>query len=79
MVNNRVHHNIEDGGRQWVALGNASLLAEGFSVVPSHPYHHLKPLPVPAEEAEGPDTHVIYLKDVQAPGFSQGVLILVKV
>ena len=41
VVNHRVHHHIESGGRQWVVLGDPSLSAEGYSVVPSSPRHHL--------------------------------------
>ena len=67
-------HHIEDGGRKWVALSDASISAEGLSVVPSFLHHHLKPLPIPAEEAEDPGTHTISLQDVQAPIPVQGIL-----
>ena len=52
---------------------------EGLSQVPPHPRHHLEPLPVPAEEVEGPGTHAISLQDLQAPGPVQGVVRLVQV
>ena len=50
VLDHRVYHHIEDGGQQWVALFDASLSAEGFSVVTSRLRHHIKPLPIPAEE-----------------------------
>ena len=75
----RVHHHIEDGGRHWIDLRDASLSAEGLSVVPSHPCHHLEPLPIPAEEAEGPGPHAISLQYTQAHGHIQGIVCLVQV
>ena len=51
MENHRVYHHIENGGRQWVALGNPSLSAEGCTVVTSHSCHHPQPLPLLSEEA----------------------------
>ena len=79
MAYHYVHHQIEDGGQQRVPLRHASIPAEGFSLLPSHPIHHLDPLPVTAKEAEGPGTHTIYLQDIQAHGHIQGVLCLVQV
>ena len=52
VANHCVHHHIEDGGRQWVTLGDASIYAEGFSVLPTRLRHHLQPLPIPVKEAE---------------------------
>ena len=74
VVDHRVHHHIEYGGRQYITLFDASLSSEGFSIVPSCPCHHLNPLPIPAEEAEGPGPHTIYLQDVQAPVPVQGIV-----
>ena len=70
----RVHNHIENGGRQWVSLSNESLYAEGLSVLPSCPHHQLQPLPIPAEEAEGPAPHAISLQDIQLPGPVQGIV-----
>ena len=74
-----VHHHIEYFGQKWVALSDASLSEEGLSGVPSRPCHHLQPLAIPAEEAEGPGPHTISLHDVLAPGPVQGTVCLVQV
>ena len=73
MADHRFHHHIEDGGQQWVALSDASLSAEGLYVVPYLLYHHLQPISIPAEEAEGPGPHAISLQDVQATGPVQDI------
>ena len=39
----------------------------------------MKLLPIPAEEAEVPGTHTIYLQDVQAPGPVQCIVYLLQV
>ena len=52
---------------------------EGLYVVFYLPYHHLEPIPVPVEEAEGHGTHAIYLQDIQEPGPVQGFIRLVQV
>ena len=79
MADHRFHHHIEDGGQQWVALSYASLSAEGLYVVPYLLYHHLQPISIPAEEAEGPGPHAISLPYVQAPEPVQGIVCLVQV
>ena len=79
VLNYRVHHHIEYGRRQWVALSDASLSVEGLSVLPSRLCHHLKPLPIPVEEAEGTGPHAKSLQDSQAPGPIQGIVCLVQV
>ena len=58
---------------------HAYLSVEGFSVLPSCPRHHLQPLPIPAEEAEVPRPHNIFLQDFQAPGLLQDIVYLVQV
>ena len=79
MADHFIHHHIEYGGRQWFPLCYTSLPAEGYSVVPPCPRHHLKLHPVPAEEAEGPGPHAISLQDVQSHGPVQGNVCLVQV
>ena len=74
-----IHHHIEYGGIQWFYLRHTSLSAEGLSIVPSHPRHHMEYLPIPAEEAEVPGTHAICLQDIQEPGPVQGIVHLVQV
>ena len=39
----------------------------------------MKLLPIPAEEAEVPGTHTIYLQDVQAPEPVQGITTLFEI
>ena len=78
MADHYFHHHIEDGGLLWITLCDASLSAEGFSVVPSCPGHHIYLIPIPAREAEVPGTHAIYLRDVHAPGPVQGIVCLVQ-
>ena len=78
VVDHHIHHHIEDGGRQWFTLSDASLSAEGLSVVPSCPCHHLKPLPILEEEEAGPGPHYISLQDVHEPGPVQCIVCLVQ-
>ena len=54
MANHRVHLHIENGGRQWVALGDPSLSTEGCSVLTFCLRHHIQPLPIPLEDVKGP-------------------------
>ena len=79
MAYHRAHHHIEYGRHQWVPLCHSSLSVEGFSVVFSCPLHHLKPLPISAEESEVPRPHAISLQDVQAPVPVQCTVCLVQV
>ena len=78
VANHRFHHHIEDGGQHWVALDDAYLSAEGFSVLPSCLCHHLQPIPVPVEEVNGPRPNAISLQDIQALGPVQVIVSLVQ-
>ena len=78
VVDHCFHNNILDSGQKRPPLIHASLPAEGFSIVTSRLPHHMKHLPVPAEEAEGTGTHTTYLQDIQAPVLVQGVVHLVQ-
>ena len=79
VADHHIHCHIEDCGRQWVALSNASLSAEAFSVLTSRLHHHLQTLPIPMEEAEGPGPHTIFLQDFHSPGPFQENVCLVQV
>ena len=79
MATHCVYHHIENGGQQWVALGHPSLSTEGYTVVPSRPFHHPQPHPTLPEEAKGPGPHNITLQDTQAPRHVQGIVSLVQV
>ena len=79
VADHHFHHHIEDGGQKWISLFHASFSTEGFSVLPYCLHHHLNPIPIPAEEAEGPGPHAISLQDVQEPGPVKGIICLVQV
>ena len=75
-----VHHHIEYGGQKRLPLRHTSISAKELYVVkPPRPRYHLNSFPIPAEEAEGPVPHTIFLQDVQAPGPVKCIVCLVQV
>ena len=79
MANHHVYYNIENCGRQWIALVHPYFSTEVCTVVPSRPRHHTQPRPIQLEELKGRGTHAITLQYTQAPGPVQRIISLLQV